>query len=65
MFFMDRVKAILVQRESYRLELAHYIPLNPVRAGMVRKCKARPVDCFGVSYPMVSRAAKQKESHID
>lgn len=33
--FQGRFKAILVQRESYLLELARYIVLNPVRAGMV------------------------------
>jgi len=30
-----RFTAILVERESYLLELARYVPLNPVRAGMV------------------------------
>lgn len=30
-----RYKAILVQKESYLLELARYVVLNPVRAGMV------------------------------
>lgn len=30
-----RYKAILVQKESYLLELARYIVLNPVRAGLV------------------------------
>lgn len=32
-----RYKAILVQKESYLLELARYIVLNPVRAGMVEQ----------------------------
>lgn len=31
-----RFKAILVDRESYLLELARYIALNPVRAGLVQ-----------------------------
>ncbi len=30
-----RFKAIVVERESYLLELARYIPLNPVRSGLV------------------------------
>jgi len=30
-----RFTAIVVERESYLLELARYVPLNPVRAGMV------------------------------
>jgi REP element-mobilizing transposase RayT len=33
--FQGRFKGILVQKESYLLELARYIVLNPVRAGMV------------------------------
>ena len=31
-----RFTAILVERETYLLELARYLPLNPVRAGFVR-----------------------------
>jgi len=34
--FQGRFKGILVEKESYLLELARYIVLNPVRAGMVR-----------------------------
>lgn len=33
--FQGRYKAILVQKESYLMELARYIVLNPVRADMV------------------------------
>lgn len=33
--FQGRYKAILVQKESYLLELARYVALNPVRAGLV------------------------------
>jgi putative transposase len=33
--FQGRFKAILVDGESYLLELARYVVLNPVRAGMV------------------------------
>ncbi len=33
--FQGRYKAILVQRDSYLLELCRYIVLNPVRAGIV------------------------------
>ena len=33
--FQGRYKAILVQKESYLLELSRYVVLNPVRAGMV------------------------------
>jgi hypothetical protein len=34
--FQGRYKAILVEKETYLLELARYIVLNPVRAGVVR-----------------------------
>lgn len=34
--FQGRFKSILVQKESHLLELARYVALNPVRAGMVR-----------------------------
>ncbi len=34
--FQGRYKAIMVQKESYLLELARYIVLNPVRARLVR-----------------------------
>jgi putative transposase len=33
--FQGRFKAIIVHRQSYLLELARYVVLNPVRAGMV------------------------------
>ena len=34
--FQGRYKAIMVQKESYLMELARYVVLNPVRARMVR-----------------------------
>jgi putative transposase len=34
--FQGRYKAILVDKDGYLLELARYVVLNPVRAGMVR-----------------------------
>jgi putative transposase len=34
--FQGRYKAILVDRDSYFLELARYVVLNPVRAAMVK-----------------------------
>ena len=37
--FQGRYKAILVEKNSYLLELSRYIVLNPVRAGMVRSAK--------------------------
>ncbi len=35
--FQGRYKAIVVQKESYLRELARYVVLNPVRAGMVER----------------------------
>ena len=40
--FQGRYKAILVEKETYLLELARYIVLNPVRARMVRQAKFWP-----------------------
>src|SRR4030065_1390287 len=40
--FQGRYKAIIVQKESYLLELARYIVLNPVRAHMVRAARDWP-----------------------
>jgi putative transposase len=40
--FQGRFKAILVERDSYLLELARYVVLNPVRAGMVREASDWP-----------------------
>lgn len=40
--FQGRFKAILVERDSYLLELCRYIVLNPVRARMVRTARDWP-----------------------
>jgi REP element-mobilizing transposase RayT len=40
--FQGRYKAILVQKEAYLLELARYVVLNPVRAGIVRSAREWP-----------------------
>ena len=40
--FQGRYKAILVQKDSYVLELARYIVLNPVRVHLVREAKDWP-----------------------
>jgi hypothetical protein len=40
--FQGRYQAILVQKDSYLLELARYIVLNPVRAHLVRGVKDWP-----------------------
>jgi putative transposase len=38
--FQGRYKAILVEKEAYLLELARYVVLNPVRAGIVEEVAA-------------------------
>lgn len=40
--FQGRYKAILVDRESYLLELVRYVHLNPVRAKLVRQAHLYP-----------------------
>ncbi|MCW8935561.1 MAG: transposase [Gammaproteobacteria bacterium] len=37
--FQGRYKAIIIDKDSYLLEVARYVVLNPVRAGMVRDTK--------------------------
>lgn len=45
--FQGRFKGILVEKETYLLELARYIVLNPVRAGMVSHAKDWPWSSYG------------------
>lgn len=45
--FQGRYKAILVERDSYSLELVRYIHSNPVKAGLVQ----RPESYLWSSYP--------------
>ena len=45
-YFQGRFKGILVDKESYLLELTRYVVLNPVRAGMVK----HPVEYEWSSY---------------
>ncbi len=40
--FQGRFKGILVEKDSYLLELARYVVLNPVRANMVRRPEEWP-----------------------
>ena len=40
--FQGRFNAILVERDAYLLELARYVVLNPVRAGMVQDARDWP-----------------------
>ncbi len=51
--FQGRYKAILVQRETYLLELSRYVVLNPLRANMVKELE----DWRWSSYPFVTGQA--------
>jgi len=45
--FQGRYKSILVEKDSYLLELSRYIVLNPVRAGMVQSAEDWPWSSYG------------------
>jgi putative transposase len=51
--FQGRFKGIIVQKESYLLELARYIVLNPVRASMVRSAKDWPYSSYRATAGLV------------
>ena len=54
-----RYKAILIDQDSYLLELSRYIHLNPVRAGMVKRQEDYPHSSYG------SSIGKRKENRVD
>ena len=75
--FQGRYKAILVEKDSYLLELSRYVVLNPVRAGMVRSAKewpwssyratvgqSAPPKCLNVEW-LLSSFAKRKSTAIE
>ena len=45
--FQGRFKAIVVDKDNYLLELARYVVLNPVRAGMVEEPGQWPWSSYG------------------
>lgn len=47
--FQGRFKAILVDADSYLLELTRYVVLNPVRAGMVRRARDWKWSSYGAT----------------
>ncbi|MEZ5627392.1 MAG: transposase [Rhodocyclaceae bacterium] len=51
--FQGRFKGILVEQDAYLLELARYVVLNPVRAGMVTHASEWPWSSY---HAMVGRA---------
>lgn len=57
--FQGRYKAILVDKDSYLLELSRYLHLNPVRANMVEKPEGYPYSSYG------SYITEDKESIVN
>jgi REP element-mobilizing transposase RayT len=55
--FQGRYKAILVEKQSYLLELARYIVLNPVRVQMVRSACDWPWSSYRATAGQVSAPA--------
>jgi hypothetical protein len=47
--FQGRFKAVLVDSDAYLLELARYVVLNPVRAGMVKRAGDWPWSSYRAS----------------
>jgi len=47
--FQGRYKAILIDKDTYWLEVSRYVVLNPVRAGMVKKPGAWPWSSYNAT----------------
>ena len=52
--FQGRYHAVLVQKDSYLLELARYIVLNPVRANMVRSPRDWPWSSYRATAGLIA-----------
>ncbi|MGD2083746.1 MAG: transposase, partial [Chromatiales bacterium] len=53
--FQGRYKAVIVQKETYLLELARYVVLNPVRARMVRSAREWPWSSYRATAGQAAR----------
>ncbi len=53
--FQGRFKAILVEKDSYLLELARYVVLNPLRAKMVRRLEQWPWSSYRATCGQVQK----------
>jgi putative transposase len=53
--FQGRFKAILVEKDSYLLELARYVVLNPLRAKMVRRLEQWPWSSYRATCGQVTK----------
>ncbi len=60
--FQGRYKAILVDKDSYLLELSRYVVLNPVRAGMVKAAGQWPWSSYRA---MIGKVKKPKWLETD
>jgi putative transposase len=60
--YQGRYKAILVEKESYLLELTRYVVLNPVRAGRVNNVEQWPWSSYSV---MVGRDSRPEWLQTD
>ena len=60
--FQGRFKGILVERDSYLLELARYVVLNPVRAGMVKHVRQWKWSSY---HATVGKAPRPEWLHTD
>ena len=58
--FQGRYKAIIVDKDSYLLELCRYVVLNPVRAHIVHDYTLKEIaDYLHFHYATMSRAIKR------
>jgi putative transposase len=55
--FQGRYKSILVEKDSYLLELARYVVLNPLRAGMAKEVGDWPWSSYPAMIGMVPAPA--------
>lgn len=55
--FQGRFKAILVEKNTHLLELARYLALNPVRAGMVKSASGWPWSSYRATVGLAERPA--------
>ena len=60
--FQGRFKAILVDADSYLLELTRYVVLNPVRAGMVKQPSDWPWSSFSAMVGSIAPRVEPKKS---
>jgi len=52
--FQGRYKAIIVDRDTYLLELCRYVVLNPVRAGLVKEAQEWPWSSYRATVGLAS-----------